>query len=120
MRTCLVIPSCLSSSVRIEQDPSKVKVVGSNPTWGAMKIQDLTGFTPAEIKKMAKIVNDLRPDAYGYIQFDYPDYGGIPEHINRRLTGEQVDLIQEEVQYVDREIDELFMAKLLARGWWGN
>jgi hypothetical protein len=76
----------------------------------------LTGFTPAEIHKMALILNRLRPEPDGYIHFDFPDYGNLPKGLSSRFESEQVDLIQDEIQYVDREFDALLLASLLARG----
>lgn len=65
---------------------------------------------------MARIINNLRPGETGYVEFDYPDYGGLPKKIYSRLTSDQVDLIQQEVQFCDREFDDMVLAKILAKG----
>jgi hypothetical protein len=57
-----------------------------------------TGFTWEENKEIHKAVQNSYRDSNGDIEdflFDFPDYGGLPDNISQRLTGEQVDYLQE-------------------------
>lgn len=55
-----------------------------------------TGFTTDEIRTICGCLNNfLRSDQEN---FDFPDYGGIPEELSSRLMSDQVDKIQDAVQ----------------------
>jgi hypothetical protein len=89
-----------------------------------------TGFKPNEIRTIHKALVNLKKYCYATSQeinedpdlanvdFDFPDYGGLPEKISGKLTTDQVDAIQDLIQWVDPEKVTLEMtAYALASGW---
>jgi hypothetical protein len=76
-----------------------------------MNIKSLSGFSEREIG----IIRDALELSQDWPNgFEFPDYGGLPEKIRRRLWSDQVDYLQG-LQY-DKEFSLIAVTKALING----